>query len=146
MPSSSSSIPKGWPNGIIYLHAPSYSKKLTGNALKSLVLPVADLPAKEESRKTNGPHTNVKITKISSASHPANGQNGLFASHNLLPDSFILPYLGYVHDQADTNESSDYDLSLDREFGIGVDASVMGNEARSVRSTRSSFRSSHSIQ
>jgi hypothetical protein len=136
MPSSSSSVPKGWPHEIVYLRQPAYSKGLTGDALKSLVLSASDLPAKEEARKTPAPYTNVKITKISSISHPANGQNGLFANQNLLPNSFILPYLGYVHDQADTNESSDYDLSLDREFGISVDASLMGNEARFINDYR----------
>jgi hypothetical protein len=44
--------------------------------------------------------------------------------------------LGYVHDQTDTDEASDYDLSLDRELGIGVDASKMGNEARFINDYR----------
>lgn len=52
------------------------------------------------------------------------------------PDSFVLPYLGYVHSRAETDESSDYDLSLDREHGIGVDASQMGNEARFINDYR----------
>jgi hypothetical protein len=34
------------------------------------------------------------------------------------------------------DETSDYDLSLDRESGIGVDASKMGNEARFMNDYR----------
>lgn len=78
----------------------------------------------------------MKTVKISSESHPANGQHGLFASQSLLPDSFILPYLGFVHDDNETDEQSDYDLSLDRERGVSVDASKMGNEARFINDYR----------
>jgi hypothetical protein len=47
-----------------------------------------------------------------------------------------LPYLGYVHNQIDIDDTSDYDLSLDREHGIGVDATTMGNEARFINDYR----------
>jgi hypothetical protein len=104
--------------------------------VKALILPISDIPQNEQARKTNGPYTNVRITKISSTTHPANGQHGLFANQSLPPGSFILPYLGYVHDQSDTDEASDYDLSLDRDFGVGVDASKMGNEARFINDYR----------
>jgi hypothetical protein len=69
-------------------------------------------------------------------SHPAHGQHSLCTTQHLTPDTFILPYLGFVHDQTDTDESSDYDLSLDRELGIGVDATRMGNEARFINDYR----------
>lgn len=127
---------KDWPKEIVYLRAQSYSKKLSDEALKALLLPISDIPPNEQPRKPSGPHANVKIAKISSPSHPANGQHGLFASQHLPPDSFILPYLGYVHDKADVDESSDYDLSLDRDFGIAVDATTMGNEARFINDYR----------
>lgn len=129
-------IPKDWPNDLRYLHVPSYAYKLSEPILKGLFLSKSDLPAHEQPRKVNGPYTNVKITKITSESHPANNQYGLYASQNLLPDSFILPYLGYVHDRTNTDETSDYDLSLDRELGVGVDASKMGNEARFINDYR----------
>jgi len=45
-------------------------------------------------------------------------------------------YLGYVHGKTDTDPNSDYDLSLDRDLGIGVDASKMGNEARFINDFR----------
>ncbi|PSN64278.1 hypothetical protein BS50DRAFT_68937 [Corynespora cassiicola Philippines] len=135
-PASAGGIPKGWPPGTVYLRAACYSKKMPSDVFKALVFPKSDLPAGTQVLKTAGPYSNVKITSISSAPHPANGQNGLFASQNLSPDSFILPYLGYVHDSSETNEASDYDLSLDRERGIGVDASQMGNEARFINDYR----------
>lgn len=129
-------IPKGWPQGVLYLQVPTYSKKLKSDTLAALIIPKPDLPANKQTLKSSGPYANIKITSISSPSHPANGQHGLFASQHLRPDSFILPYLGYVHDQSDTDEASDYDLSLDREHGVGVDASRMGNEARFMNDYR----------
>ena len=123
-------VPKNWPSQLPYLRKPSYSKKLTNDIMGTLILEKAHLPSGEQAYSVVAPHANVKITPILDKSHPANGQSGLFACHSLSPGTFILPYLGYVHDQAETDESSDYDLSLDREQGIGVDASKMGNEAR----------------
>jgi hypothetical protein len=96
----------------------------------------ADLSSKEQVLITRGPHLNVRIKPISNASHPAHGQYGLYATQHLPPSSFILPYLGFVHDQTGLDESSDYDLSLDRELEIGVDASKMGNEARFMNDYR----------
>lgn len=132
----SGSTPKDWPHEIVYLRAPFYSKKIASDALKALILPISDLPQNEQARKIRGPYTNVRIAKICSTTHPANGQHGLFATQNLPPDTFVLPYLGYVHDQFDTDEASDYDLSLDRDVGVGVDASKMGNEARFMNDYR----------
>ncbi|KAF1848291.1 uncharacterized protein K460DRAFT_353292 [Cucurbitaria berberidis CBS 394.84] len=138
MPSTRSppGLPKAWPGNIIYLHAPSYSKKLNAVKIKALVLSKSELPPDAQVYKTSSPSTNVKITPITDFVHPAHGQNGLFANQHLPPDAFILPYLGYVHDQTDTDETSDYDLSLDRELGIGVDATKMGNESRFINDFR----------
>ena len=133
---SKTKTPKEWPQNIPYLRAPVYSKKISTAALNTLTLPKTDLPPTHQLHSTTSPSTNVRITKITAPSHPANGQYGLFANQNLPPNSFILCYIGYVHDKADTNESSDYDLSLDRELGIGVDASNMGNEARFINDYR----------
>ncbi|KAF2273941.1 uncharacterized protein EI97DRAFT_139398 [Westerdykella ornata] len=137
MPGSSSTVPKEWPQGIVYLRVPHYSKRLSSETSRVLILPFSEIPADEQLMKsTNGPFTNVRISKITNSNHPAYGQYGLFAAQHLPPDSFVLPYLGYVHDQSDTNESSDYDLSLDREHRVGVDASTMGNEARFINDYR----------
>lgn len=95
-----------------------------------------------------GPCQLVKISPISTASHPACGQSGLFATKDLRPGTFILQYLGEVHasltqtqlpnstSPIDPHADSDYDLSLDRELGIGVDADTRGNEARFINDYR----------
>ncbi|KAH8727818.1 hypothetical protein GQ44DRAFT_610509 [Phaeosphaeriaceae sp. PMI808] len=135
-PKKPAAVPKGWPTDIVYLHSSFFSKKLGANALNKLISLKSNLPPDVQIRKTIGPFCNVKIVPISNISHPANGQHALYATQHLPPDTFILPYLGYVHDQNDTNEASDYDLSLDRELGVGVDASEMGNEARFINDYR----------
>jgi SET domain-containing protein len=93
----------------------------------------------------------VKITPISTSAHPANGQSGLFATKDLKPGTFILQYLGEIHASSaspthprsrtpnadiDPHAHSDYDLSLDREHGIGIDAAKSGNEARFINDYR----------
>lgn len=128
--------PEEWPGGMTYLRAPSYSKKLAKEKLNTLLLSKSGISSEEPVLTTRGPYKNVRIAPISSVSHPAHGQYGLYATQHLPPDSFILPYLGFVHDQTDLNEKSDYDLSLDRELGIGVDALKMGNEARYMNDYR----------
>ncbi|RMZ74907.1 hypothetical protein DV737_g5622, partial [Chaetothyriales sp. CBS 132003] len=78
------------------------------------------------------------------------GQCGLFTTRGHAPDSFICLYLGLVHDTtaaaaagSDKESSSlsqhahsDYDLSLDRELGLAIDAAAMGNEARFINDYR----------
>jgi hypothetical protein len=85
----------------------------------------------------------VRITPITSTTHPACGQFGLFAARDLKPGTFILQYLGEIHAPPldmgmalDTHANSDYDLSLDREQGIGIDANRKGNEARFINDYR----------
>jgi hypothetical protein len=138
MPSSkaSSAVPKGWPADITYLRSPLYSKKLGVDTINRLISTKSDLLSATQTWKTSGPHGNVRITPVSDVSHPAHGQHALCATQHLVPDTLILPYLGYVHDQTDVDETSDYDLSLDRELGVGVDASKMGNEARFINDYR----------
>lgn len=130
------SHPKGWLDTVTYLHAPCHSKTLKADKANILTSSKADLPCDVHVYRSNGPHSNVKITQITDDAHPAHGQYGLYANQLLLPDTFILPYLGYVHDQTDLDETSDYDLSLDRELGIGVDATRFGNEARFINDYR----------
>lgn len=129
-------VPKGWPAGAVYLHSPCFSKKLKAEKIDGLTSLKSDLPPGSMTRRPIGPYTNVKISSVTDKAHPAHGQHALCATQQLRPDTFVLPYLGYVHDQTDTNEESDYDLSLDRELGIGVDASTMGNEARFINDYR----------
>jgi hypothetical protein len=133
---SPAALPKGWPSNTTYLHSPCLSKKLRAEDVDSLSSRKSDLPSGTLVWKTSGPYGNVRITPVVDISHPAHGQHSLCTTQHLAPDTFILPYLGYVHDQTDTDESSDYDLSLERELGIGVDATRMGNEARFINDYR----------
>jgi len=128
-------LPKSWPENISYLTSLAYSKTVSPDVLK-----VANSRGLGSDAKTvsniKGPSSLVKIVKIKDPRHPANGQYGLFATQRLLPDTFILFYLGHVHGSRDADPNSDYDLSFDRELGIGVDASKIGNEARFINDFR----------
>ena len=138
MPSSkpSAATPKGWPSDVTYLQLPLISKKLDADKARQLFLLKSELPSDVHTWKPSAPYSNVRITPVADESHPAHGQHALCATQHLPPNTFILPYLGYVHDQTDIDEASDYDLSLDRELGIGVDASKMGNEERFINDYR----------
>ncbi|KAF4301448.1 hypothetical protein GTA08_BOTSDO10789 [Botryosphaeria dothidea] len=130
---SKSGTPKGWPQSLAYIVAPVYSKACTADTIKQLhAAPEHAVAVKPPA----APSPLVRITKISNPSHPACGQHGLFASQHLSPDTLIILYLGLFHTRADADPASDYDLSLDRELGIGVDATCMGNEARFINDYR----------
>lgn len=73
----------------------------------------------------------------------------MYASKDLKPGILILQYIGEIHapippdstdeklkKEVERHEKSDYDLSLDREGGIGVDAQGRGNEARFINDFR----------
>lgn len=129
------SLPAGWPKDVTYITSQKYA---------------ADLPFKLKQRvggaeggKAEGSKSSwVAIEVISTPSHPANGQRGLFATRKIPPKTHILDYLGEVH--ADERDDSDYDLSLlrlgtseavalgvsDQPVSVGLDAQRMGNEAR----------------
>ncbi|RPB05427.1 hypothetical protein L873DRAFT_1614944, partial [Choiromyces venosus 120613-1] len=125
-----SKTPSNWPPEITYLTRPHLSKSLPAETLTHLSL------SSTSSSTTSTPSPLVKIRKITDPAHPAFGQLGLFAAKTLSARSFILDYLGYVHDDNDLDESSDYDLCLDRELRVGVDARRMGNEGRMVNDYR----------
>lgn len=133
-------LPKNWPGGFPYLTSPAYSPSISKAQLQSL----RSKPPPTEGGLRQIPHelkpgpcANVKITPINDARHPANGQSGLFASRPLPPGSLILPYLGEVHPAGSSaHSSSDYDLWLDRDGDVAVDAARVGNEARFVNDYR----------
>ncbi len=143
-------LPKNWPPGVSYLTNPAYSPTLLSPHLASLRTKPIDI--KEIPPNTpKGPCSLVKITSITTSSHPANGQSGLFATKDLKPGTFILQYLGEVHatpfshpgtssepeaKKYDPHAKSNYDLSLDREMGIGIDADRRGTEARFINDYR----------
>ncbi|KAF9459437.1 hypothetical protein BDZ94DRAFT_1224662 [Collybia nuda] len=79
----------------------------------------------------------VVIRPISSPSHPACGQYGLFAVKKIPPKTHIIDYIGEIH--CDDRPDSDYDLSLYRSqdgLHVGIDSSTMGNEARFINDYR----------
>ena len=127
--------PKNWPVDVIFLTAPVYSKSIQPEQLR-VRGPNPPNPRMPTLDASGGPCRKVHIQPIIDQSHPANGQSGLFAAQNLRPDTFICFYLGFIHDQTETDPTSNYDLSLDRELQIGVDATDMGNEARFINDYR----------
>lgn len=161
---SSKDVPKNWPQDIIYLTAPVYSPRLTKAQLQAIRQRPAAANAAEEIPTLppdfkRGPSPLVKITRISDPVHPAHGQFGLFAARDLRPGTLIVPYLGEVHPgatttttttaaatataaggdsspQEDHHAKSDYDLWLDHDADVAVDAARMGNEARFVNDYR----------
>jgi len=142
MPSKSEAVPKNWPPTLPYLTAPAYSQNLTSDHISSLRKRPKDvllIPA----NTPKGPYSVVKIIPITISSHPANGQCGLFAAKDLKPGTFILQYFGEIHvspsdptPSTDQHANSNYDLSLDRDLSIGIDADKKGNEARFINDYR----------
>lgn len=139
---ASSYAPKNWPSNLTYLTSSRYSRLVPSSTLEVLRVPISSLltapPGSPAVMKGSSINNLVAVQPIINPSHPANGQNGLFATQNLPPNAFILCYLGRVHTNSveDTDPNSDYDLSLDRELGIGVDARFEGTEARFINDYR----------
>ncbi|KAJ8127969.1 hypothetical protein O1611_g5668 [Lasiodiplodia mahajangana] len=133
-------VPKNWPPSIPYLSQPSLAPHLTEAQRGSLRTRSPDLAAVIPSNFPRGPCPLVKIIPINDLSHPANGQAGLFAARRLEPGDLILPYYGLVHSSLPpyslTHDKSDYDLWLNRESGVAVDADQVGNEARFINDYR----------
>ncbi|KAL0254833.1 hypothetical protein SLS55_009357 [Diplodia seriata] len=125
--------PKGWLPAITYIVAPLYSRACTPDVINQLHTAP---PLATAVQPPPAPSPLVRITKITDPLHPAHRQHGLFASQHLAPDTFVILYLGLVHTRTDADPASDYDLSLDRELGIGVDATRIGNEARFINDYR----------
>ncbi|RDL36576.1 SET-containing protein [Venustampulla echinocandica] len=142
------SSPKNWPQNIRYITAPVYQHTLTPEQLASVRTRKKETTNSIPASVSIGPCSIVKITPISDPSHPAAGQCGLFTASNLKPGTFILQYLGKIHaspaspslpnltSHVDPHAGSDYDLSLDRDQGLGIDANELGNEARFVNDYR----------
>ncbi|KAL1887621.1 Glucose-responsive transcription factor [Ceratocystis pirilliformis] len=127
--------PNNWPPHLTYIPAPKYSPQLSKDQAKALaVCPDGLIKVPDEICRL--PSTLAKIVLISDAKHPANGQAGLFATKNLKPGAPILLYLGVVHPPDTAHETSDYDLWLDHDLEIAVDAATIGNEARFINDYR----------
>ncbi|GAP88350.1 putative set domain-containing protein [Rosellinia necatrix] len=132
--------PKNWPSSIPYLLHPSLAPHLAEEQRVSLRTRPSDLDEVIPSHFSRGPCSLVRIVPIKDPSHPANGQAGLFAARHLGPGTLILPYYGLVHSSLPPHslphDTSDYDLWLNREAGVAVDAAKAGNEARFVNDYR----------
>ena len=130
------SLPANWPTSppVTYLTAPFLSSHLTPT--QHLLLHAPPNPNAPIESISHVPP--VQISIINDTTHPAHTQRGLFATSALSPGSFILFYLGRVHNShpLDNDPSSSYDLSLDREADLAIDATHMGNEARFVNDYR----------
>ena len=135
-PCSMPTSPKNWPSTFPYLICPLHDKALTAEDKQFLGAappsPILRIPAST----TPTPSTIVHIQPIRDPSHPAHGQHGLFATQALKPGTFILAYLGRVHSEVATDGQSDYDIWLDKDQGLAVDAGKQGNEARFVNDYR----------
>ncbi|KAI1816521.1 hypothetical protein GGS20DRAFT_537247 [Poronia punctata] len=134
------STPKNWPVAVPYLSQPSYSPHLSRAQREALRVRIPDVTTTIPSNYPWGPCPLVRITPIANPTHPANGQAGLFATRHLEPGTLILPYYGIVHSSlpphCSAHERSDYDLWLNKEAGVAVDAEKAGNEARFVNDYR----------
>lgn len=140
--------PDNWPATIPYLSARILSPNVPKDILSTQALTSPSLePSTETVASPATPYSNIHIVPISDPSHPAHGQCGLFTTRIHPPDSFICLYLGLVHSTTEDSSStqpatpehqpkSDYDLSLDRDLGLAVDADKMGNESRFINDYR----------
>ncbi|KAF2102274.1 hypothetical protein NA57DRAFT_34417 [Rhizodiscina lignyota] len=125
--------PSQWPENVEYIFSIKYSKNVRPETLQALITkPNTATTVKH----TPGPCPRVRIKSITDPSHPAHDQHGLFASQHLAPSTYIISYVGYLHTKDEADSESNYDLSLDRELGIGVDATKHGNEARFINDYR----------
>ncbi|KAJ7596689.1 SET domain protein [Mycena floridula] len=114
--------PKHWPPGVQYL--------LSSILHRSVSRETRDFIVGTSSAPVHCSQPPVAIRAISDSSHPAFRQYGLFAAKKIAAKSHIIDYIGEIH--SDERPSSDYDLSLWRSetVNVGIDAAIMGNEAR----------------
>ncbi|KAI1649028.1 uncharacterized protein F4817DRAFT_332607 [Daldinia loculata] len=132
--------PKNWPPTLPYLQQPSYAPHVTKAQQQILRIRDPEISTEIPRDFPRGPSALARIIPISDPSHPARGQSGLFAARPLPPGSLVLPYYGVVHSSVPphsaAHEKSDYDLWLDRDGALAVDAERAGNEARFVNDFR----------
>ena len=127
-------LPSNWPEDVTFLTDLTYSDAVTPDQRSGLSRQTPDSATwlKVPADLLQAPCSRVKVTTITDEKHPAHGQRGLFAAHHLDPDAFVIIYRGHVHanTMSDTDPHSDYDLNLDGELGVSVDAARSGSEAR----------------
>jgi len=124
--------PGHWPPHIHYLHRSRYHSSVPPE-IRCLI---CRLNKRDEVAQDQPSRRAVIIRTISSLSHPACGQRGLFTSKKIPPRTWIIDYIGEVHCD---DRDSDYDISLYRSqdgVSVGVDANLCGNEARFINDYR----------
>lgn len=131
---ASARLPNCWPDNVVFLRDHTYSSCVTPELRAASGRTATDSVAHAKIT-TENLYTTPKLVEpriIEDEKHPARGQRGLFAAQHLEPDAFLCLYLGHVHTNSlsDTDPHSDYDLSLDRELGLSIDAAKSGNESR----------------
>ena len=135
---SSSKPPPNFPATVIYLETPSPSRLLPLHLRQVYCTPapLSSLP---------NPPPKLSIREIRDQNHPAFGQSGLFnTAKKIEKRTWLRDYTGVVHLEREADQSSDYDLSLERipiegtnQFEtIGIDATKQGGEARFVNDYR----------
>jgi len=131
-------VPQGWPPHIGYITSPTYTAAVSPELQRKFNTPTQSTASWPKISSSCTPNNKVIIQPITNITHPARGQYGLFATQPLAPNTFILPYLGSIHtnDASDTDDTSNYDLSLDRDMGLSIDATSTGNEARFMNDYR----------
>ncbi|GAB7341101.1 hypothetical protein MBLNU457_7414t1 [Dothideomycetes sp. NU457] len=136
--SQTRSVPQNWPSDIKYITSPTYTAAVSPELQRKFNTPTQTTASWPKISASPTPNNNVVIQPITNITHPARGQYGLFATQPLAPNTFILPYLGTIHtnEASDTDETSNYDLSLDRDMGLSIDATTTGNEARFINDYR----------
>lgn len=140
---NSKQLPRHWPASVKYLDVSSLASPNLPASLSSQFC--SPSPISHPSNPIHPTRFNpffeiLPITSTTSSIKPsrhlAKGQFGLFATKDIPPRSFILPYLGLVHLEEESNADSEYDLRVwgEGENGeripLGIDATECGSEAR----------------
>ncbi|TPX64526.1 hypothetical protein SpCBS45565_g05808 [Spizellomyces sp. 'palustris'] len=133
---SPNSIPPNWPRSLLYLThnvwAPDIPAVQRTPYLHHTVSEAAEddgIPVKKVKVHT-GPCPDVEIRAITEKSHPAFGQNGLYAKKRISPFSFLLDYRGTIQCSSNVSLQSDYTLLFDGD--LTIDAQNSGSEARFI--------------
>lgn len=154
---SNAAPPLGWPQDLTYLS--NHCKPTSSiSELHRSIFCQAPLDASDPySAAVLRSQDLTEIRQITDKNHPAYGQRGLFAKKQIPPRTVILPYLGLLHTEEESDESSDYDLRVwgpseayrDEQTALvhtyppnaeptplGIDSTHCGNEARFVNDFR----------
>ncbi|KAI0823067.1 SET domain protein [Trametes gibbosa] len=123
--------PAHWPENVQYITVPQYHVSVPIEIRNHIRGTHAGQLVSGSQESPYMPKSSVVIRLIAEPAHPACGQYGLFAAKKIPPRSLILDYVGEIH--CENRLQSDYDLSS---LSVGIDAQLMGNEARFINDYR----------